>query len=180
MRALWGYDERSGPRPLEPSEPERAVLQCASCHEPSVLDSSGRVHPGVAFGQPLQGLPEDVHEAYEEARRCLSINADVAAEGMCRKILMHIAVEKGAEDGGSFEGYIDFLVGQGYVTPPMKPWVDLIRKHGNRAHHRLQPRDRKRAEMTLIFTAHLLRNVYEMGHLAEKYLPAPAEAQPSA
>jgi len=153
-------------------------LQCSTCHEPTIIDSTGAQHPGVAFGPVLQGLPKDVEAAYQEARRCLAINADVAAEGMCRKILMHVAVEKEAKEGGNFGGYIEHLAKQGYVTPPMRPWVDLIRRHGNEANHRLDPPDRKRAEATLLFTAHLLRNVYEMEHLAGEYiLPAPETPQ---
>jgi len=153
-------------------------LQCTTCHEPSVVDSTDRQHPGISFGPDLEGLPVDVAEAYGEARRCLAINADVAAEVMCRKILMHVAVEKGATDGKPFTTYIDYLVKQGYVTPPMLPWVDLIRQNGNNANHRLEPRDRPRAERTLMFTAHLLRSVYEMEHLAQKYLP-PNAAPPT-
>jgi hypothetical protein len=56
----------------------------------------------------------------------------------------------------------------------MKGWVGLIREHGNRATHRLEAPDQGRAESTLMFTAELLRLVYEMEHLARKYSPAPA------
>ena len=55
------------------------------------------------------------------------------------------------------------------MTPPMKEWVKLIKDHGNEAQHLIAAPDRKRAEGTLIFTAQLLRTVYEMGHLAGQF-----------
>ena len=55
------------------------------------------------------------------------------------------------------------------ITPPMKGWVDLIRQHGNKATHSLESPDKKRAESTLMFTAELLRLIYEMEHLSMQY-----------
>jgi hypothetical protein len=104
----------------------------------------------------------------------MSVNAHTAAEALCRKILMHIAVDKGAKEGTTFSSYIDHLMKEGYVTPPMKEWVTLIKKHGNEASHRLDPPERARAEGTVYFTAQLLRTVYEMAHLATRFaMPTP-------
>ena len=144
-------------------------LQCSVCHKGSVALRDGTVYPGVAFGPAIDGLPDDVSAAYEEARRCLSVNADTAAETVCRKILMHIAVDKGAKQGAPFASYIDFLEKAGYVTPPMRDWVKLIKDHGNEANHKLPPPERQRAEGTVLFTAQLLRTVYEMGFLANQF-----------
>ncbi len=144
-------------------------MLCPNCADGSVLTLDGNVYPGVPFGPDIEGLPEDVQEAYKEARRCVSINALTSCETMCRKILMHVAVEKGAAEGKPFAEYLSYLETQGYVTPPMKGWVDLIRKHGNKATHRLDPPDRKRAESTLMFTAELLRLIYEMEYMAKQY-----------
>jgi hypothetical protein len=146
-------------------------LQCPTCRRGSVYDQRIGVAPGVAFGPGVAGLPADVNAAYAEARRCLSVQANTAAEGMCRKILMHIALDKGAAEGKTFAFYIDYLAQQGYVTPPMQPWVALIRDHGNEAQHRIDAPDRTRAEGTLFFTAQLLRMVYEMGHIAARFVP---------
>jgi hypothetical protein len=144
-------------------------LQCSLCHDASVQTDSGSIYPGAKYGPQLEGLPEPVLATYEEARSCLSVNADTAAEMTCRKILMHVAVDKGADEGQSFASYIDFLQSSGYVTPPMKEWVTLIKDHGNEANHRLPAADRQRAEGTLQFTAQLLRSVYEMAHLAQRF-----------
>ncbi|MDE2139806.1 MAG: DUF4145 domain-containing protein, partial [Gammaproteobacteria bacterium] len=136
-------------------------LQCSACHDASVLADDQNYYPGLAYGPVIEGLPDDVSAAYKEARQCLSVNANTASEGMCRKILMHIAVDKGANEREPFAAYIDFLEHEGYVTPPMKEWVVLIKDHGNEANHKLPASDRQRAEGTLQFTAQLLRTVYE-------------------
>ncbi len=84
---------------------------------------------------------------------------------------MHVAVDKGAKEGDTFGSYLTYLENQGYVTPPMKGWVDLIRQHGNKSTHRLESPDRKRAESTLMLTAELLRLIYEMQYMAMQYTP---------
>jgi hypothetical protein len=144
-------------------------LLCPSCGNGSVCDEKGKIHPGVAFGPHITGLPDDIAEAYEEARKCMSVSSFVGLELICRKILMYVAVEKGAKEGETFAFYLDHLEKKGYITPPMKIWVDLIRKHGNIAAHILETPNQNRAESTLMFTAELLRIVYEMEHLAKQY-----------
>jgi len=144
-------------------------LLCPNCGNGSVRDQKGNIHPAVTFGPYITGLPSDIAEAYEEARRSMSVSAFTGAELICRKILMYVAVEKGAKEGESFTFYLDHIEKVGYITPPMKTWVNLIRKHGNIAAHILEKPDRRRAESTLMFTAELLRIVYEMEHLAKQY-----------
>jgi hypothetical protein len=148
-------------------------LMCTNCNDASVLAKDGNIYPGVQFGPNIEGLPNDVAQAYKEARLCMSVNAFTACELICRKILMHVAVEKGAKEGETFAAYLSNLESQCYITPPMKGWVDLIRQHGNKATHRVDSPDKARAESTLMFTAELLRLTYEMDYLAKKYAPGP-------
>ena len=143
-------------------------LQCTNCGLGSVANDK-HVLPSVPFGPQIEGLPEDVKSSYSEARRCMGVNGYTAAELICRKILMHVAVEKKAEEGESFASYLTYLESLGYVTPPMKSWVDLIRQHGNQSAHELASPDKERAESTVMFTAELLRLTYEMEFLAEKF-----------
>ena len=147
-------------------------MQCPKCHDGSVRTLDGSVYPGALFGPSIDGLPTDVEAAYQEAQACMIVNAFTATEGMCRKLLMHVAVDKGAKEGATFASYIDHLVAEGYVTPPMKEWVKLIKDHGNEAQHRLAMPSRERAEGTVLFTAQLLRMVYEMAHLAAQFAPS--------
>jgi len=145
---------------------------CTNCGYGSVVND-GRLYPKTLFGPIIEGLPQNVEEAYQEARSCMSVSAYTACELLCRKILMHIAVEKGAKEGESFSEYLSILGEKGYITPPMGKWVDLIRQHGNKAAHLLEPPDRTRAESTIMFTAELLRLIYEMEHMANQYTPKP-------
>ncbi len=143
-------------------------LLCPECVQGSVWND-GNVVPGAAFGPSIQGLPSDVDSAYKEAQSCMRANAFVAAELLCRKILMHVAVDKGAKEGDSFAAYLSHLESKGFITPPMKGWVELIRKHGNDSTHKLAPPVQTRAESTVMFTAELLRLVYEMEFMANRY-----------
>lgn len=148
-------------------------LECTNCARGSVLNPDRIVYPSSKFGPDLDGLPSEVASAYLEARTCFSVAAYTSCELICRKILMHTAVEKGASEGKSFSEYLTYLESKGYITPPMKGWVDLIRQHGNKAAHLIENPDISRAESTLMFTAELLRLVYEMEHLSTKYQPKP-------
>lgn len=149
-------------------------LICTNCGNGSVLTRENILYPPSIFGPNIDGLPTDVLSAYNEARNSYSVNAFTASELMCRKILMHVAVEKEANEGDSFENYITYLEKLGYVTPTMKPWVDLIRKHGNQSTHELQTPDMERAKSTLMFTAELLKLVYEMEHKVKQYTKSPS------
>ena len=145
-------------------------LLCPNCGNGSVLAEDGNVYPGVPFGPNIEGLPENVLKAYKEARNCMSVNTFTSCELICRKILMHVAVEKGAKEGDSFTNYLSYLEEKGFITPPMKNWVDLIRQHGNKATHLLESPDKERAESTIMFTAELLRLIYEMEHISKQYI----------
>lgn len=146
-------------------------LQCTECGNGSVLDPEGALHPPAKFGPYIEGLPGTIDSAYEEARDCMSVQAYRACELLCRNLLMYVAVDQGADEGESFLTYVDYLSDEGYVTPPMKDWVDEIRRIGNKRAHELDPPDRNRAESTIMFTAELLRLIYEMGSLTAKYAP---------
>ncbi len=143
-------------------------IQCTNCGHGSVICGDNTI-PGLPFGPQLEGLPADLNKAYQEARNCMGVAAFTAAELICRKILMHVAVEKGGDEGKSFASYLTYLENEGYVTPPMKSWVDLIRQHGNQSTHQLEAADKDRAESTVMLTAELLRLVYEMDYYSRKF-----------
>ena len=153
-------------------------LLCPGCEKGSVRNNN-EVIPGVKFGPEISGLPSVVKEAYEESRQCMSVNAFVAAELLCRKLLMHVAVDKGAKEGETFAAYLTYLEDHGYITPPMKSWVDLIRQHGNAATHELETPSKNRAEGTVMLTAELLRVIYEMEHMASKYVKPESPTEPA-
>jgi len=51
----------------------------------------------------------DVASLHAEARSCVTVNAFTSAVLTCRKLLMHLAVEKGAPEGKSFLEYVEYL-----------------------------------------------------------------------
>lgn len=149
---------------------DRLWMMCSHCGEPSVYDARGRQWPTPEEGPEVEGLPDEVLTAYGEARSALGAGAYTACELVCRKVLMHIAVDVAkAGPGQTFASYIEALTTAGYVTPPMRPWVDRIRLNANEAAHELPQVSRERALSTLMFTAELLRLSYEMGHLVEEF-----------
>ena len=143
-------------------------LLCTHCTKPSAKFNN-TIFPDPPFGPIIQGLPSEVSESYNEARLCMGVNAYTASELICRKILMHVAVDKGANEGEPFASYLTYLESNGYITPPMKGWVDLIRQHGNKSTHKLYAPEKERAQSTVMFTAELLRLIYEMEYMANKF-----------
>jgi hypothetical protein len=99
---------------------------------------------------------------YDEARRAAAANAPTAAVLALRKLLMNVAVSKGAKEGQSFVSYVEYLAGAGYVPPNGKGWVDHIRERGNDASHEIALMGPSDAAELLIFAEMLLRFIFEL------------------
>lgn len=133
---------------------------CASCDQPSFFHYAGQV-PGVAYGEEVGNLPDDIANLYSEARNCMAASSPTAAVLVCRKILMNVAVDKGAPEGDGFIQYVDYLDSKGYVPPDGRGWVDHIRKKSNEANHEIELMERNDAEELITFLAMLLKLIYE-------------------
>lgn len=117
----------------------------------------------------MGNLPPDVASLYSEARLCTASSSYTAAVLTCRKILMNVAVDKGASAGESFISYIDYLDSKGYIPPDGRGWVDHIRKKSNDANHEIVLMQRNDAEELITFLAMLLKLVYEFpGKIPQK------------
>ena len=81
---------------------------------------------------------------------------------LCRKILMHTAVEKGASTNMSFQDYVTWLITERYAPRGAEEWLDYIRRRGNEANHEIVVMSRETASGVLLFTEALLRAVYEL------------------
>lgn len=124
---------------------------------------SGAVWPPAAAGASVANLPPDVAQAWREARATHGIAAYTACEMMCRKILMHLAVDvAGSKAGGTFKQFIEDLDNAGYVSPRLRPSVEKVKDRGNAANHDLPASDEAASLVTLTITEHLLRGVYEI------------------
>src|SRR5439155_14855960 len=135
---------------------------CHQCAGPTFFDVDGSQFPGVTFGSAVADIPDEaLVRLYNEARRTTSASAYTAAVLCCRKILMHIAVSKGANAGDSFVSYVQYLADHNYVPPDAKDWVDHIRQKGNEANHEIAVMSRADAEELLSFIEMLLKVIYE-------------------
>ena len=137
------------------------VYICPNCEGPDFFPPYGEQLPSPPLGRSVTEVPQDLNKLYEEARSCTTQGSYTAAVLACRKILMHIAVDKGANDDLSFAKYVDHLAANGYVPPDGKNWVDHIRKKGNEANHEIVLMKREDADDLLTFTEMLLRFIYE-------------------
>lgn len=136
---------------------------CPGCNSPTFFFGTNfsRQIPAPLIGNPVASLPELIESAYREARECSKVEAYTACVLVCRKLLMHIAVAQGADEGESFLHYVEFLADQGYVPPHGKAWVDHIRKKGNEANHEIVLMGKEDATDLITFSEMLLKFIYE-------------------
>jgi hypothetical protein len=91
-----------------------------------------------------------------------------------RTLLSHIAVEKGADPGKSFQYYVKHLTENGYAPAGSTGWVDSIRGRGNEAAHDLEVMDRDRAEQVISFAEMILKFLFEFpARVVKKAAAAP-------
>jgi len=138
------------------------IRVCAGCEKPSLFDESDAAWPKPTPGRSVQHVPKDTNKLFEEARLATQAGSYTAAVMACRKVLSHIAVEKGAKENQTFKAYIEYLADKGYVTPDGRAWVDYIKDRGNDANHEILLMAEKDAKGVLHLTENLLRNVYEL------------------
>ncbi len=136
------------------------ILPCPSCGYPNYFRAETQ-QTLPAPGAQVEGLPSDLHSLYEEARRAAGARAFTASVLVLRKILMHVAVEKGAQNPRTFQECVEFLDKAGYLTPGGKGWVDYIRRRSNEANHEIVLMTEQDASGLIEFAAIMLRVIYE-------------------
>jgi hypothetical protein len=118
-----------------------------------------------------------VKSLYDEARRCTGSGAYTSAVLACRKLLMHIAVSKGAKEGQKFIEYVQYLSDKNYIPPDAKDWVDHIRDKGNEANHEIVIMKEEEAKDLISFLEMLLKIIYEFpANIRRKAAPTPKSA----
>ena len=154
-----------------------AVYVCHHCTCPTFFDSDGEQTPGVCYGSAIHDIDDaTVKSLYDEARRATSANCSTAAVLCCRKLLMHIAIDKKAEQNKTFAYYVDYLAENGYVPPDAVGWVDFIRERGNEANHEITIMSQDDAKELLEFVEMLLKQIYAFpAAMRRKHPPAPAK-----
>ncbi len=149
----------------------RGIFICPKCDKPTLFWDNKQT-PATLLGNEVASVPEkEIYSLYQEARACTGANAFTSAVLACRKLLMHIAVEKGAPKGESFIKYVEYLADKGYIPPNGKDWVDHIRKKGNEANHEITIMEKQDALNLLTFIEMLLRFIYEFPSKIPKQPP---------
>ena len=149
----------------------RYIYICPNCEQPTYISPVGRQTPAPPFGRSVTGISDpDVAGLYKEVRDCTAAGAYSSAVMAGRKILMHVAVQKGADPNLSFVAYVDYLADKGWVPPDSKPWLDSIRQKGNDANHEIMLMDEAAAKQVVHFTEMLLRFVYELKSMVQNHL----------
>ena len=147
------------------------IFICHSCNKPSFIRQHV-ITPAAPLGRTVAKLPDDIEQLYEEIRGATSVNAYTAAVMTARKLLMHIAVEKGAKENKKFVEYVDYLEINHFTPPNSKSWVDKIRQLGNGANHEITIMGAAEAQTILTFLEMLLKFIYEFPEI-ETETPEP-------
>jgi len=84
---------------------------------------------------------------------------------------MHVAVEKGAPEGESFQAYVKYLADQHFLPPGGERWVDYIRERANDASHQIILMSKDDAMALLSLVERLFVFVYEMNSLVPGTTP---------
>lgn len=151
---------------------QHGIYICHHCTRPTYFDSAGNQVPGKAYGDEVHEIADSsVKSLFQEARNATSSNCFTAAVLCCRKLLMHIAIAKGAPIGESFASYVEFLSQNHYVPPGAQTWIDHIRKKGNEANHEIIIMNPDDAKELIDFCGMLLKIIYEFpASVQKKYL----------
>jgi hypothetical protein len=155
------------------SKPQGYVAVFHFCQRPTFLDDRGRQFPSAAPGGPVEGVTDtNVSALYDEARRASSAGSFTAAVLCCRKLLMHIAVSKGAKANQTFVQYVEYLADKSYIPPDAKSWVDHIRTKSNEANHEIVILSIDDAVELVSFSEMLLKVIFEFpSRIQRKTLP---------
>jgi len=146
------------------------IYICHHCSYPTFFNEVGNQTPQNSFGKDIPNITDgDIEKLYKEARDSYSVSAFTASTMSCRKLLMNIAVSKGAEENKSFQYYVKYLEDNHFIPNGTKDWVDAIRTQGNEATHEIALSTQEQAEEILSFTEMLLRLIYEFPNKALKY-----------
>jgi hypothetical protein len=146
---------------------EAEIRICPKCNRPTFLEGKSQ-YPGIPIGEAVKHLPPDIECLYNESRASASANAPTAAVLALRKLLMNVAVHKGAPTNQSFQQYVDYLAKMGYVSPDGKIWVNHIREKGNDANHEIALMKPTDAEDLIAFAEMLLKTIYEFPNRVPK------------
>lgn len=138
------------------------IYICPNCNQIILYKHyPNSVFPLCKFGKNINKLPEQVSLIYNEIRECYSIGAFTSIGLLGRKLLMHIAVQEGAEEDKKFIYYVNYLNDNGYVPKKSKHLLEFLRSQGNDANHEVIVLPKEDAEKIISFIELILTFIYE-------------------
>ncbi len=167
----WSAQFAAGPS----GRPSAGIWLCHLCTRPTFFDVGNGQTPGFPFGSPVADVPDKaVMAIYEEARKAHGVDSFTAAVLCCRKLLMHIAVSKGADPGLPFAQYVQYLADNHFIPPDAHEWVDHIREKGNEATHEITIMAAQDSQDLLTFSAQLMKVIFEFPAAVKRRRPGAA------
>lgn len=113
---------------------------------------------------PALAIPPEIGDDFNEANRCLGVEAKKATVTMCRRALQNTCVSKGANPAADLFKQIDELESKRVINPAMRDVAQAIRKIGNWGAH---PQDDPLKDVTfddaseiVKFTSEFLEEVF--------------------
>lgn len=152
-----------------------SVALCRRCNSPFLIKQSRYGVPGefetitsesVIFPQlsclPLEGIPDSVQRAYEQAHKCYSASSYEACALMCRRCLEALCKSFSISEK-SLQKKLDALSGAGIIDKRLTQWAHGIRAIGNEAAHDTEIElSKDDARDALDFTEALLMYVFAL------------------
>ena len=137
------------------------LANCYRCHVPTIFTRNNKQYPPSRLPITVKGLPEDIGEVYKEVKDCLVIGAWTATNMLARKLLMNVAVDKGAEQNKVFSYYVDWMGNSEWNTTGLKLGLARIKNKGNEANHEIKEVSKEDVEEIFELLTMFLRLVYE-------------------
>lgn len=144
------------------------IFKCTQCCMPVTIGQDGQIIPPSLFlpFEDIKFLPGKIEKMYIECRKSFSNACYYSVIMVARSLLMHIAVDKDADENLGFIEYVDFLEAEGHISRSNRSWVDKIRERGDHYLHEIDEATKVEAERTIVFVSQLLKNVYELPQMA--------------
>ncbi|ANY13523.1 hypothetical protein BCY75_05795 [Latilactobacillus curvatus] len=146
---------------------KNGIYICTHCQLPSFFWDDVQI-PGYKFGDEVKGISDKLAQLYNEARDCYSVNAYTGVVLLCRKLLMNISIELGAEPNKRFIEYVNYLDDNNYISANSRGWVDKIRKVGNEATHEAEIKSKEDATNLIKFCEMIMKMNFEYPSLIEE------------
>lgn len=137
------------------------IFVCTNCGLPTLFYGNAQV-PGANISIQFKNLPDGVDTIYKEITSSIQNTNDTGAVLLARKLLMHIAVEQGAEEGKTFTEYVQYLADKGFVPPNADKLLDFIRRVGNEKNHEIKIASPEESKKVLKFLEAILQFAYEL------------------